>query len=255
MSTPAQSPASTLESRLAFIDAIELPERAPRRFVTEPPPPDFSQDGFVSAGSLASFDDAVSDDRKADVLHSELLAQLAADKAYDAQTQPMEWYGKYTEVLKNIGWVIQAQDWRPYHSSSASFDIDAAVLDILRAVALGDGLAIIQATFEALRNTGQDSSQVEMFDHKSTKGGNANFRAFPCYMAEMGIAVSFSGYQITTTETITHFLWWTFRSSDTEVQAAASTYVLDEQVYEPLRKAILDKLGLNANEFINGLEI
>jgi hypothetical protein len=254
MSTPMHSRLGT-EGRLAYVDALVLPESPIRSGEADPPPPNLRQDGFVSDASLVSFDTTMTEEHKSDVLHSELLAQLGATAAHDPRKEPMEWYKKYGEILQNIAWVVQASEWRPYETHSDSFGIDKVMIDILKAVVQGDGLAIAEATFAALKETGEDSRQVSIFEDNASTGGDANFRAFPCYPTDMGVAISFSGYQMKTSTSVTSFLWWTFKSSDTKIDTAASTYVLDEEVYTPLRPAILKKLGIRANEYIAGLDI
>jgi hypothetical protein len=218
---------------------------------------DYDKDAFVCLGStLTAEPGKLTEENKADVLNSELLAQLAASKKYDRQTQAMLWYGAYREVLENIGWVIQTYGFKTFTMGKASFTADEVVLAVLKSVVTDEVLGLLAATFQALKGLGQDSDQVKMFDSSSSGSNNGNFQAYPCYVdPTYGVGLTFSGYQLTTTESITRFLWFTFKSSTTTISAAAETVALNEQVYALVRAAVLKKLGKAANDFVDGLDI
>jgi hypothetical protein len=72
-------------------------------FPSKPLPPTYDEfDAYVDHSSIVTFDKEISMQYKKDVLNSQLLAQLAADKI--AKRETYEWYKKYQEVLTRIGW-------------------------------------------------------------------------------------------------------------------------------------------------------
>lgn len=68
---------------------------------------------FIDAGAVVILprDMAVQD--KSDVLDSVLFAQLVANKKYPAYVQAPKWYDEYREVLKN-GWLQKAATWKNF---------------------------------------------------------------------------------------------------------------------------------------------
>lgn len=167
----------------------------------------------------------------------------------------MKWYDKYREVLENIGWIIQAFQFDGKRMNKSSFSMDEVVLKVLEAVVTGNGLAIVQAALGALKGTGEGSREVNIFETSSTTPNSGNFQVFPCYAADMGVAISFAGYEMHTTEKVSHFLFWTFKSSSTSIQAAAETCVLNEAIYAKIRSSVQTKLGKAAQDYVGGLDI
>lgn len=75
---------------------------------------------YVSDGSLVSFVSSLTGEQKQDVLDSSLLAQLAANKKYDRESDTDKWYKEYTNVMQMLGWVMQGFKFGRYKSSAAS---------------------------------------------------------------------------------------------------------------------------------------
>lgn len=251
----------TVDTRIAFVEQLELADpaslgikpikRAPGATV------DYDKDAFICLGSTVTAEPGkLTEQNKADVLNSELLAQLAASKKYNRDTQSIEWYNAYRDVLENIGWVIQAYNFKGHTMSKDSFTVDAVVFEVLKGVVTEEVLGLIEATFTALKDLGQGSDKVKLFENSSSGTNNGNFQVYPCYAdPTYGVGLTFSGYELKTTETITHFLWFEFRRASTTIRAAAESVVLNEQVYAQVRDAVLKKLGKSANDFVDGLDI
>lgn len=219
------------------------------------PEVDYGKDAFVAAGSVAGFDNTVDKTNRQDVLDSELLAQLAANKVANRNKEALKWYDKYREVLENIGWVIQAFQFDGKRMDKSSFSMDDVVIKVLQSVVMGNGLAIVEAALGALKGTGEGSREVNIFETSSASPNSGNFQVFPCYATDMGVAISFTGYEMRTTDDVRHFLFWTFKSSTTSIQAAAETCVLNEAIYAKVRAAVQTKLGQGAQDYVAGLDI
>lgn len=65
---------------------------------------------FINAGVVVVLSPDMAGQEKSDVLDSVLFAQLVADKKFPAYAQVQKWYDEYRDVLK-IGWLQKATAW------------------------------------------------------------------------------------------------------------------------------------------------
>ena len=77
-----------------------------------------TEQGYVSGGSLVSFDDQLLADEKADILDSLLFAELSASDVYDRTENFALWYHLYINVLQEIGWEIKSLGFTPYNPAT-----------------------------------------------------------------------------------------------------------------------------------------
>jgi hypothetical protein len=151
--------------------------------------------------------------------------------------------------------VIKAYEFKRHTMQNDSFSADQVVLEVLKSVVSEDVLGLITSTFKALKDLGDGSDQVKMFENATAGTHNGNFQAYPVYPDQLGVGLAFSGYELITTENITRFLWFTFSRKSTQISAAAQAVTLNEEVYARVRTKVLEKLGKAANDFVDGLEI
>lgn len=53
-------------------------------------------------------------------MNSTLLAQLAANKKFDRETDTANWYSEYANVLETVGWVVTSFGW-VHRGTTATF--------------------------------------------------------------------------------------------------------------------------------------
>ena len=91
----------------AYVGSLDLPLQGPRfesvdeadsavQFTATP-------QAVVIGAQLAEFTPQVSADTRSAVADSLLIAQLAANKAASSASDVFAWYGKYIQVLQNLG--------------------------------------------------------------------------------------------------------------------------------------------------------
>ncbi|HEU4562492.1 MAG TPA: hypothetical protein VFS20_31975 [Longimicrobium sp.] len=247
---------STHQDRNAYIASLELdesrrPSAAPRavRFA------DGDEAAYVDAGSLVSFAVGVSAEHQSDILNSTLLAQLAANKKYNRETQTVEWYAFYHEVLENIGWVIQDFSFTRFSASGGSASVDAVVMTLLAALATGSQLALAQTTIKALQSLPANDSRVVLFETNSHTMDKGNFQ-IGLANDDGGIPVmTFGAFYFSSSQQVTRLFSWEFKDSDTSFYQATETVSLNEDVYGQVRQQIIQKLGANATLFVANLDI
>lgn len=214
----------------------------------------------VDDGSLVSFVANVSANHKTAALNTTLLAQMAADKAYDRfkEDELMDWYKKYQSVMGICGWVVQEFKFQNYKASGSTFSINEAVISIIESFATEAEIKVAEAALNALKGLKNDSPWYKVWDQQShsTDGGNFQIAsAADNDGAENTLVMKIGAFAFTTTETTTNFLWVAYKDSDTSVQYADQTITLNETIYDKLADTITDKLGDNAKTQIGALDI
>jgi hypothetical protein len=217
---------------------------------------DNTESAQVNAGSLTSFTQNVTGQSKSDVKNSTLFAQLAADKAFNRHGAPMDWYKKYVNVLGVIGWNQPSFAFDTYSVGGSTVKMDEAVLGILAAIATANEIAMVSATMEGLKKLSDSSKQMTIWNANASNGNNGNFQILPVdKLPNEDVVMVLDGMQFNATTSHGHFLWWSWSSSSIKIQRAASKFVLNDDVYEQVRHAIIDKLGIRANQLVADIPI
>lgn len=219
----------------------------------------FVEDGPTAktvAGSTVSFVGGVPKIRQQDVLNSTLLAQLAANKAYDRETATVEWYMKYREVLENIGWNINSFNFNKYTSSGVTVQMDKEVLNILTAAMSGNELAVLTATINALKNGDPNSKEVTLFDSNGSSGENGNFQLSTASLdPNKNVQMSLGTFYFKASEHHTRFLFWSWDTKSLDMYGGSQSVILNEQIYSSVRAAIITKLGDKAQKYVADIDI
>lgn len=211
--------------------------------------------GFVDSGSLISFVTGIPKLQKNDVLNSTLLAQLAANTAFDRWTNTENWYKKYVEVLENVGWVIESFNFTKYDSHTASFTMDKVVLEILKAIATGQQEAVINETIKALEALSNNDGKLVLFDTNGSNLKQGNFQMSSAQSDGENVAMAMASFYFSSTQSSTRFLWFEYKSADTHLFKASQKVVLNEEIYKLVRSAVIKKLGDAAIQYIADLDI
>jgi hypothetical protein len=249
--------ATTIESAIAFIESLELPDAGSWADLEsgEVQLVEGAQAGYVDAGSLVSFGPGVSAQHKNDVLNSSLLAQLAANKKFDREKQTKEWYAFYRDILERVGWVLRGFEFSKYESNGADFTADKVILEILKALATGNDLAVVAATMEALNSLGNDSPTLKIFETSSHTASSGNFQVSIATESDSIVGMKIGAFYFQTTQQITRVLWFRFSSSSTNFYKGSQIGALDEEVYAQVRQSVVEKLGDAAKKLVRDIEI
>jgi len=253
-------------ARIDFIESLELAGPNPRAWISEREDlrrfrldRDLAEGepaGYVDAGSLVSVSDRVPAQLRQDVLNSTLLAQLAANHDYDREKETQAWYGRYREVLENVGWVIQNFSFTHQKLSGQTVRLDKTALAIVAAAASGNELEILAATIEALGHLPKDDGAVKLFENNGSKNDNGNFQLSTATLDRNGnVQMSLGAFYFEASHHEGRFLFFSWNVDDLKLYAGAQNVVLDEQIYSTVRKAIVKKLGDKAKTFVSRVKI
>lgn len=213
------------------------------------------EQSFVDQGSLVSFIAGLGKQQKSDVLNSTLLAQLAANKKFNREEKPTEWYGVYREVLENVGWVIQQWAWDKTETQGVGFDMDKVVLKLLGPLAFGNQLGIMIGAMQAMKALPDEDGRVTVWESNSHAERSGNFQ-IGLAADSGGIAVMAIGcHYFSTSQVVKKVLWWRFTSDATTHYSSSQQINLDVDIYSQVRDAVSNKLGDNARKYVLEIEI
>jgi hypothetical protein len=189
-------------------------------------------------------------------LNSTLLAQLAANFAFDRENQTVQWYQKYIEVLENVGWVLQGFAFAKFNSASASFTMDKVVLNIIAAIATGSQLAVVAPTLDALRKADQGDKALTILDTGGSSGPAGNFQISGVTIdSDKNTAMTLGSFYYKATENRTRFLFWEWKSTSVNMYYSSQSITLNDQIYAMVRTEVVKKLGDNAKKYIAEIKI
>lgn len=254
----ATGPSTDIAARQRFIEALDLPP-VPASLkalsLGAVKPADDQPEGFVADGSLVSFVSEVTSQAREDVLNSTLLAQLAANKKYDRWKDTENWYKFYSNVLENVGWVIQSFQFSEYDAHGGTFEVDKVVLEILTAIVSQNEIAVVSETMSALKKLGDGDGPMVLFSTASSALTSGNFQISAVSQTNGATAMGLGAFYFTSTQSTTKILWFQYDSSDTHLFKAGQTITLNEEIYKKVRQSVIDKLGSNAVSFVADLDI
>jgi len=210
----------------------------------------------VDGNLIHTFVDGIKGQHLFDCLNATLLAQLAANFKFDRNAQAVEWTKFYGNVLENVGWVVPQFDFRRLTASANRFSLDGAIVKLLTSILTGEQVDLVKNAIASLQELQGDDRRLTIFRKNSSNGNQGNFQITGVGESAAGImqlGLSAVGFQ--TDETVTDVLWFRFSKGSTTIQALRTVFVLNYQVYDQLRDAVIQKLGNKGLKFIARLEL
>jgi len=241
----------TVQQRLRYIRGVQLP---PPHKLSRIDPVEIGDDtdGAVGASSLVSFVGDLSVENKQDVMNSTLFAELAANNLFDRKTQLNQWYARYLEVLNIVGWLTSGYQSSSIEDARSKGSVDNVVFAILGAVLSGSELELFKQTVEGMKNSERGTT---IFD-KSSYGTTLNdFRLGVCVEDRGNVIFQVFYFDYATSGTITNVLWFQFTSDRVTFNEGRQRMELNVQLYDQVRDTVLQRLGQNAKDEIEGIEI
>ena len=232
-----------MSSRLAFVTSLKLSESLRLDLPA----------AKVVAGSLASFTSRLSGQQMEDVQNSTLLAHLAANEKFPDQKDAVDWYKFYSEVLSNLGWIVQDFAFDEYKSHQASFKLSEVTLELLSTL-IGDDeqlLTVVKATLDSFAESPRGQT---LFKANSASGRYGRFQVLPCTVKNGQVSLGSISVYFEANQVSENYFFYTYKSQDITMNKAAQVLTLDEDVYGGIRQAVSDKLK-NRPKYIQNLQL
>ncbi|MBL7229338.1 hypothetical protein PSFL_40370 [Pseudomonas sp. DD1] len=246
---------------LAWVASLDIPEASgvktrSRNVVARANAED--EGAAVVRGSITSFVTGLSQQARDDVQNSTLLMQLAADKKFNPEKQREEWFKFYTDGLANLGWGRVSSYYQSYQPRNTNVTMDQVVLEVIAAVVGADSAVykVTEKTFSSLQDNPKNQAPLKLFDSSSTRDSVGTFQILPVMQDRDGnVVMVLTTVNASTTVQRGSFLFWSWSKTTAWMYRAAQQTVLNESVYATVRQSVIKKLGKNAEEFIDDLEI
>ncbi|KAH9902489.1 hypothetical protein C8Q73DRAFT_7313 [Cubamyces lactineus] len=226
--------AATAKERLDFINALDI-HNVPKTAVAQ-------DTADVVANSALYFVQSVTGTMKADVVNSILLAYLTASKMYDRQADRTRWYGYYTQVLGQLGWVVQEFSLTEMNNVAAYSSIDQIVVQYSAAFLAGTQLAQLTSMINALKEP-RNKEAESIFNARSKEGKSANFQLGVTWTKGTNPYMSIAAFAYTSSKEIDSVLFDPITDPKMTFYAGHQTMFLDEDIYSQIRESVLEKLG------------
>lgn len=238
----------------SYINALQIsyPEKTYRGLMRGAETVDQSTDekAYFDNKSIMSFVAGVSPDSRQDVLDSTLLAQLAAGHLYPDPENLKEWYAKYTEVLNNIGWTVQTNEFSEVTSSGSLFEMKNAILGIVSAAFGGNYLAIVTKVMDALQSLSDTDSKIVAFEKNTHSAGKGTFQLAMAEEVNGTVTLHMAGFILSATSEVKHILFFSSSKEKATVSSNSMACTLSKEVYATVRNTVKQKLGDKAQQYI-----
>ncbi|WP_017709719.1 hypothetical protein [Pseudomonas syringae] len=216
----------------------------------------------VVAGGLIAFAEGVSRLSKDDVMDSFLFATLVANKAFNTETEGVQWYDKFNEVLSRIGWLSTHWNYSRYSAARQRFTMDEVGLEILgsaiAAAALPGpaSLLMLKVAADAVAALSAKKEPLRLFESQTKAHRGGNFRIASCIESEDGtVNLAMGAVTFQTDSEVTNVLFWEWQDINVETWKGENNLVLNTRLYARHRELIQQRLGDSAKSAIDAFEI
>ena len=145
---------------------------------------------FIVAGSLESLNKTTSTQRKTDVLHSTLYAQVVADSKC-SRCDVESWYKEFVRALVSVGWQIDMFEFQQYTPSGIFFKLSRVISTSFNEPETTSDL------LQRLLSLRVTNPKVQLFHQHTLKQNTANFQVLQVMEDdEKGTTVRFTAYSM-----------------------------------------------------------
>lgn len=218
---------------------------------------------FINAGVVLVLPRNMADQEKRDVLDSVLFAQLVANKKYPAYAQAQIWYDEYRDVLKN-GWLQKTAAWDNFTlDEQTNFTaahwigrrlgkyVDRTVAD--EVTRLLSCVAQLPATLPAIEQLRDQACKRKETVPSSEIDETVGRVCLQVILAEQGpllssVSLSYETRQLAIANPLGQCL--SVANVVGNLQSRCFQVNLSKELYDPLRDAIVQKLGDKAAKHV-----
>jgi hypothetical protein len=210
----------------------------------------------VVGSDVISFMSGVTAEQRQDLINSVLLAQLVAKVQVPDSTKIYDWYNAYFEVLKQIGWVVQTEQFATYRASSAGFQAHEAII-ALATTLLGPGtgaLALVKVTLDSLKNMDANSPWMTIFNRESQSGRTARFQVTVAEPGDKGgFFVTLMAFGLEAHSTLTQILFFKIHASEDVLKHFQGKVSVNAKILVGVRDEIEKKLAEHVAAYVRTL--
>ena len=245
-----------LDSVLSYVETIEVtdPEVSALEASTSPPEFKEARQAVAIGSQITEFSDKVPADIRPHLANSLLLAQLAANKSIEGNSTK-KWFKNYTEVLANIGWVVEGDLSSVHEVKGTGAEVRNTVIPVVTA-ALG-GAAVASLIIPLLEGL-EDSKQgwFTLFDQESKKASASQFQL--CHVENQSNGkpkLSIVCFELNASKVQTQFLFFKFDDNTSSLCHSKTEMTIEPAILQGSKDAIAAKVNDHLSSFIANIEI
>ncbi|WEK31623.1 MAG: hypothetical protein P0Y58_05340 [Candidatus Pseudomonas phytovorans] len=202
-------------------------------------------------GNLLACGAGMSAQSRHDVKNAFHFATLVADKAFDAEKQSREWYDKFVDVMRDLGFTIPRRSFELETSAELSVTVGAVAVRAIGAVGnamlggtvLGD---LAKTAFDKLSTIENDA---KVLDHKRKNKARGMVGMAACIETENNdVVMVVSCIQASAPQRDDDILGIQWKLDKTHYYAGTAVLTLNNFVYDKVRETVENKLGVRSVE-------
>lgn len=214
----------------------------------------------VIGNGIFTFTKNVSAQHREDIENACSLAYLSSLKKHNFKANKAEtenFFNFYTdEVLAKIGFLVTSFQFSKHDVSGATFSVDKAVIDILKAIVSENDAALVESTLKALEALADnDDDKFKLFSTHSHDAENSSFLISLVDEQNGEVAIKLGAFYFHTDQNNKKFLWFSYATSSSTLFKATQTASLNEPVYSHVRQEVIEKLTGVAGDTVARLEV
>ncbi|MFS8975887.1 hypothetical protein PO002_15490 [Cupriavidus necator] len=209
--------------------------------------------GVVDAGNLVSLATNAPEQARQDLLNSNLLAQLAADKRCSRFGQSADWYKFYGDTLSNLAWQVTSMAFTRYMPPGLQFNPREIILAEMSRMVSPENVPLVRNAIDATNSLPTDARPRMVLDQFSCTDHELNLQV--CF-AKGASAIDIVCLVFATEALIENPLTQEFEVSalKSDIRIARLSGAINERVYPMIRQSVIDKLGAKREAYILPVE-
>ncbi|MEB6588490.1 hypothetical protein MXM82_04960 [Pseudomonas asiatica] len=202
-------------------------------------------------GNLLACGAGMSAQSRHDVKNAFHFATLVADKAFDAEKQSREWYDKFVDVMRDLGFTVPKRSFELETSAELSVTVGAVAIRaigvagnaMLGGTKLGD---LAKMAFDKLTTVENDA---KVLDHKRKNKARGMVGMGACIETENNdVVMVVSCIQASAPQLDDDVLGIQWKLDKTHYYAGTAILTLNNFVYDKVRETVENKLGVRSVE-------
>ncbi|HEX5327345.1 MAG TPA: hypothetical protein VFW75_11805 [Acetobacteraceae bacterium] len=214
---------------------------------------------FLVGSQIISFDQTVTEARRAAALNSCLLAQLRAAKLHPSPStaeEALEWHAAYLNTLMNIGWVLQSGVTAHQSTGARGAAVNKIILDIISSLLGGAaGLALVTKVIGALAKLDSSDPLITLYQSRVVEQNTIEFGSSVGTSQDSGFLVSAVECAVGLRTAHTEVLFFQWDASNASIDGRRFDLSLADDVYAAVASQIRDKLAPFAKSFVSAIDI
>ena len=211
----------------------------------------------VVGSGLFAFSKGVDAEVREAISASALLAQLVANKNASKAKDPLKWFEEYANVLQNVGWTLQSDEWTDYTAKGTAVEVNEKIIEIMTAVLAphAGALSIITSAVNALKAMNAGSSWITIFSRESQKAKIARFQVGLVEQdADKDVFVYLVACLIEAKSDITQVLVFKFKKNKATFKANSNKVSVDRESVRDLKATIRKKIKEHQAAFLSSIK-